>query len=103
MARKKVERERYILYLPNNIYFLRKEHKIKQEDLANRLGYNPSTIANWEAGRRTPDPFDLYEMSKLFGIDIDDLVSKDLEAEYYEIKKYSKKYRKEVEEKIENT
>ena len=96
---RRIKRDRYANYLPNNIYFLRKLNKMKQEDLAEKFGYNSSTIANWEGDRRLPDPFDLQELSKIFKINMEDLIVKDLEAEYYNIKKYSKE---EVKHQVKN-
>lgn len=96
---KKILRERFINYLPNNIYFLRTQHKMTQKDFAEKFGYSNKTISGWEVGTRIPDPFDLLQLSKIFGISIDELINLDLEAEYYEIKKYSKK---EVKEKVTN-
>ena len=94
---KNIKRNRYVSYLPNNIYFLRKINKMTQLDLANKFGYSDSTITNWEADRRLPDPFDLQELSNIFNVSMDDIIRKDLEKEYYNIKKYTKK---EVKEKV---
>jgi transcriptional regulator with XRE-family HTH domain len=96
-VQRNIKRNRYVNYLPNNIYFLRKERKMTQADLANKFGYNDTTITNWEADRRLPDPFDLQELSNIFNVSMDDLIRTDLEAEYYNIKKYTKS---EVKEKV---
>ena len=98
MARKTRE-NRHISYLPNNIYILRKNKEMTQSDLAEKFGYNDSAITNWEADKRIPDPIDLLELSNIFNISLDDLLKKDLEKEYYNIKKYTKK---EVKEKVTN-
>lgn len=92
-----IKRKRYINYLPNNIYFLRKQHNMTQNDLGNFFCYSDSTISGWETSYRTPDPFDLQELSRIFNVNIDDLMNVDLEKEYYNIKKYTKK---EVKEKV---
>lgn len=63
------------------------------------LGYTNKTISGWEVGRRTPDPFDLQDLCKIFNVSMDDLIAKDLEMEDLEIKKYTKK---EVKEKVTN-
>ena len=94
---KKITRSRYINYLPNNLSFLRKQKNITQLALANIFGYSDSTITNWEADRRTPDLFDLQELANIFNVSMDDLIRTDLESEYYNIKKYTKK---EVKEKV---
>lgn len=94
---KKIERNRYINYLPNNIYYLRTQKNMSQGDLSNLFGYTHTAVSNWESGNRTPDIFDLLELSKIFNIPIDCLIKNDLEKEYYNIKKYTKK---EVKEKV---
>ena len=86
-----------ILYLPNNICFLRKRAKMTQTQLADNFGYTHTAISNWESGNRNPDPIDLYKLSLIFEISVDDLVKVDLEKEYYNIKKYTKQ---EVKEKV---
>lgn len=85
------------MFLPNNISFLRKQRKMTQQQLADHFGYTHAAISYWENGSRSPDALDLYKMSKIFEITADDLIKVDLEKEYYNIKKYTKK---EVKEKV---
>jgi transcriptional regulator with XRE-family HTH domain len=85
------------MFLPNNITFLRKQRKMTQQQLADFFGYTFAAISYWEKGSRTPDALDLYRLSKIFEVSADDLVKVDLEAEHYNIKKYTKK---EVKEKV---
>ena len=94
---KTIERSRHVCYLPNNISFLRKKHNMTQSDLGNLFGYSASTISGWETSYRTPDPFDLQELSRIFEANIDDLMNVDIESEYLNIKKYTKR---EVKEKV---
>lgn len=89
--------ERITTYLPNNLTFLRKQKKMTQDQLASLLGVGRSAIGNWETSYRTPDLYDIARMAKIFEVSADDFVFKDLEAEYYNIKKYTKK---EVKEKV---
>lgn len=89
--------ERIITYLPNNLSFLREQKNITQTKLADLLGCKPQTISGWETSYRTPDLYDIVKMSRIFGINADDLMCRDLEKEYYNIKKYNKK---EVKEKV---
>ena len=89
--------ERITTYLPNNLSFLRKQKKITQDQLASMLGVGRSAIGNWETSYRTPDLYDIARLSKIFGVSADDLIKKDLEAEHYNIKKYTKS---EVKEKV---
>lgn len=89
--------ERIVTYLPNNLSFLREQQKITQTKLADMLGCKPQTISGWETSYRTPDLFDIVRMAKIFNVSADDLMCKDLEKKYYNIKKYTKK---EVKEKV---
>lgn len=87
---KKILRDRFINYLPNNIYFLRTKNKMTQQQFGDKLGYSGNTISGWELGIRNPDPFDLLQLSKTLNVSMDDLLKRDLEAEFYDIKRYSK-------------
>ena len=89
--------ERIITFLPNNIYFLRKEKRMTQVDLAKLLDVGSTTIGNWETAYRTPDLYDIARLSKIFNVTADALVFEDLEKEYYNIKKYT---RTEVKERV---
>lgn len=89
--------ERIITYLPNNLSFLRKQRKMTQVELGAMLNVGYTTIGNWENAYRNPDLFDIARLSKIFGVSADDLIKVDLEAEYYNIKKYTKQ---EVKEKV---
>ena len=89
--------ERITTYLPNNLSFLRKQRKMTQVELGEMLNVGYTTIGNWENAYRTPDLFDIARLSKIFGVSADDLIKVDLEAEFYDIKKYTKK---EVKEKV---
>ena len=89
--------ERITTYLPNNLSFLRKQRKMTQVELGEMLNVGYTTIGNWENAYRNPDLFDIARLSKIFGVSADDLKKLDLESEFYNIKKYTKK---EVKEKV---
>ena len=88
-----------VLFLPNNIYYLRKKLKLTQNQLAEQFGYTHAAVSYWENGSRSPDAIDLYKLSIFFNVSVDDLVKVDLEKESLGIKKYTKK---EVKEKVTN-
>jgi transcriptional regulator with XRE-family HTH domain len=92
-----VKRNRFVNYLPSNISFLREKKQWSQQDLGDCFGYTNKAISAWELGNRSPDPFDLLELSRIFDVSIDVLMNVDLEAEHYNIKKYTKS---EVKEKV---
>lgn len=63
-------------YLSEKLYELRKEKKLSQEELAEKLNVARQTISKWENGITIPDTNNLLEISKIFEISIDDLICK---------------------------
>lgn len=68
-------------YLHKNIRFLRKELKISQEELANRIGLNRGNIASYENGSAEPKICNLLKLAHIFKVTISDLTQKDLTRE----------------------
>jgi len=58
--------------------FLRKKHNLTQDELATRIGANRSVIGSYEEGRATPKLGAIMQLSALFRVRIDELVSVDL-------------------------
>ena len=58
--------------------FLRKKHNLTQDELATRIGANRSVIGSYEEGRATPKLGIIMQLSALFRVRIDELVSVDL-------------------------
>lgn len=56
-----------------NILNLRKKEKLSQEQLAEKIGVTRQTISNWELGESSPDLKQAKELSKIFGVSLDDL------------------------------
>lgn len=83
--------ERVIIYLPSNLYYLRKVKKIKQKDLAEKMGIKPQTLSGWETAYRRPDFIEVAKLAKIFDISTDDLLKKDLRKG----EKYTKEETKE--------
>lgn len=62
-----------------NLKFLRSKYGLEQMDLAEKLGRkSSSTISEWEKGKYTPKLSTLNEISKIFNVEIDDLMNIDL-------------------------
>ena len=62
-----------------NLKYLREKKGMEQLDLAKALGRkSASSISEWEKGKYTPKMKTLNEISKLFNVNIDDLMTKDL-------------------------
>ena len=86
--------------ISNLIKTKRKEKKITQEELANKLGVTEKAISRWETGRGTPDISLLIPLSKELKIEVSELlngeenknITKNIEA-IIEYEKNSKKIR----------
>lgn len=57
-----------------NLKYLRKEAKMTQESLAERLNVSRQAVTKWERGQSLPDIQNLKEISNIFGVTIDSLV-----------------------------
>lgn len=65
--------------IAKNISDLRKENKMTQLDLAEKLNYSDKAVSKWERGESIPDIAVLLEISRLFDVTLDYLVSEDHE------------------------
>ena len=64
---------------------LRTENKLKQKELAEKIGYAQSIISDWENGTSEPSLSALIELAKAFETDLNDLT--EFEAETKLLKK----------------
>lgn len=62
------------------IYKLRKEKHLTQLQLANQMNISDKTISKWERGLGCPDISLLAELSKIFDVDLEKLLSGELGA-----------------------
>jgi len=60
---------------------LRKKENMTQEQLANRLDVTRQTISNWESNITNPDINQALELSKVFKVNINDLLNEKIEIE----------------------
>lgn len=67
-------------YLASNIRFLRKQKEMTQDVLALEIDVNRSMIGSYEEGRAVPRIGILQNLSVFFGVNIDDLIKKDLNS-----------------------
>lgn len=75
--------------LGNNINFLRKQKKLTQEQLADRMSVTRQTVSRWESDEAVPELDRLVEMCGIFACKLDALVREDLTDQseiYSEIK-----------------
>lgn len=60
--------------LSENLKRIRKKSGYTQQEIAERLSVAQATVANYERGVRIPDIDTLIELSKIFGVSMDELI-----------------------------
>lgn len=80
------------------LYELRKEKKLSQEEVADKLNVTRQTVSKWETNQSTPDFDKVLPLCELFGISADELLSGDKKEE-----NNTEKKTKEVEIEEEKT
>ncbi|WP_120191061.1 helix-turn-helix domain-containing protein [Ammoniphilus oxalaticus] len=60
---------------------LRKEKKLRQEDVANKIGTARTTYAMYEQGKREPDNETLLRLSDFFGVSVDFLLTGEMKGQ----------------------
>lgn len=61
------------------IYTLRKEKKLTQQQLAERMNISDKAVSKWERGLGCPDVSLLPNISDIFGVNLENLLSGDLD------------------------
>ena len=56
---------------------LRRDHKLSQEALGEKLGLSRQAVSKWEADQAVPTMDNLMELSRLFGVPVDTLLRPD--------------------------
>lgn len=79
-------------YLHKNLRFLRRKNRWKQSEMMARCGISSNTWSNYENNVSRPGLEKIIELSKIFGVGIDDLLLKDLENSATEDKPQSVLY-----------
>lgn len=59
--------------IAKNILFYRKQKKLSQKDLAEKLGVKHNTISSWENGTNSVDIESLFLISEILGVPINEL------------------------------
>ena len=75
---------------------LRKEKGLSQEELGYKLNVTRQTVSKWELGQTTPEMDKLLELSKMFGISVDELLDNTKEIESQTGKNKANKSRKKT-------
>lgn len=63
--------------LANRLVELRKENKLSQEALAEKLGISRQAISKWERAEASPDTDNLIALADLYGLTLDQLLGND--------------------------
>ena len=53
---------------------LRREHKLSQEALGEKLGLSRQAVSKWETGTADPSTSNLLALAKLFGVPAEELL-----------------------------
>ncbi len=64
-----------MIKMGNFLSILRKEHNLTQEELGQKLGVTNKTISRWETGAYMPPVDMLEELSTMYGLTINELLS----------------------------
>ena len=72
---------------------LRKQHDMTQQELGDKVGVGFRAVSNWERGNTLPDIGNMNELSKIFGITVDEILTGKLNENIEQVdkKKLSKK------------
>lgn len=57
-----------------NIQALRKQNRMTQELVAEKIGVSRQAVAKWEAGETLPDIDKAWALARLFGVSLDDMM-----------------------------
>lgn len=66
--------------IATNIIKLRKENKLTQAELAEKLNYSDKAISKWERGESIPDIEILKSLADMFGVTVDYLITENAET-----------------------
>lgn len=67
--------------LSEKLSFLRKEHGITQQELAEKLNVSRQAISSWERGTSEPSTENFVRIGKLFGVSVDALLNDDVQIQ----------------------
>lgn len=63
------------------LVILRKERKLSQEQLAEKLGVSRQAVSRWEAGETTPDMLNILGLCDIFEVSADYLMRESLQTD----------------------
>ena len=75
----------------NRLMQYRKKAGLSQEELANKLGVSRQAVSKWECAESSPDTDNLIELSKIYGVSLDELIKGESKASNDSSEKEEKK------------
>lgn len=76
-----MDTKEFKLIVAQNIYYLRTINHLTQFELGQRLNYSDKAISKWERGDAVPDAYVLLQMSELFGVTVDYILTEHKEQD----------------------
>ena len=58
----------------NRLYEYRKSMGLSQEELAAKIGVSRQAVSKWERAEASPDTDNLIELSKVYGVTLDEML-----------------------------
>lgn len=71
-----LNQEEFNKQVGENLLKYRKFNNLTQLALAEKLNYSDKAVSKWESGECLPDAFVLYSIASLYGVTVNDLISK---------------------------
>ena len=62
----------------DNLKKIRKDNNLSQEELAEKLNVTRQSVSKWESGIAYPEMDKVIQICKMFNLNIDDLLNKDI-------------------------
>ena len=83
----------------NNLTELRRNARLTQAELAEKINYSDKSVSKWERGEALPDLKVLMQLADLYGVTVDYFVTKDAgkQKQEFDFPKSEKRYRIGVE------
>lgn len=74
--RSRMENEAWRVKLSESLSELRKNSKLTQSELGEKLNYTDKSVSKWERGEGVPDVSVLVKLSDLYGVSIDEMLGR---------------------------
>ncbi len=60
--------------LKDNLYKLRQQHGLSQEEFAEKIGVSRQAVSKWERGEAYPDTENLIVIAETYNVSVDELI-----------------------------